>query len=320
MSILTLLETKDGQIKKGSLSAVTCARRIADKTGFSYDIILGGEPSEKAIEEASELGARTVYVVKGLKEYTAENYKIAIEKVMNESGASYFVAVGSAVGKDLAPRLAARLGAGMGSEIIEVIDGETFKRLMYAGNIIATIKIKTPKKVLTARGVAFERAGKTGGKSEVKFVESPGRFEKKRFIKFDEIKSTRPELTEAQVIVSVGRGIRDAENLKIAEELADVLGAAIGATRAVVDAGWLPNDYQIGQTGKTVAPQLYIGIGMSGAIQHVAGMKDSKVIVAINKDPEAPIFQIADIGLVADLFQVVPQLTQKLKKLKEQSG
>lgn len=319
MSILTLLEIKDGQIKKGSLSAVTCARQIAEKTGLPYNIALVGNPSDQAIDEAAEFGAKTVYVVK-VPNYTAENYKIAVEQIVNESSAKYFVALGSAMGKDLAPRVAAKLGAGMGSEIIEVIDGETFKRLMYAGNIIATIKIKTEKKVLTVRGTAFEKAQKSGGKSDVKSLQPAGTFDKKRFVKLEETKSTRPELTEAQVVVSVGRGIKDPENIKIVDGLADILGAAIGASRAVVDAGWLPNDYQVGQTGKTVAPQLYIAVGISGAIQHVAGMKDSKVIVAINKDPEAPIFQVADIGLVADLFQAVPELTEKLKKLKEQSA
>ncbi|MCS7213491.1 MAG: electron transfer flavoprotein subunit alpha/FixB family protein [Candidatus Calescibacterium sp.] len=319
MSILTLLEIKDGQIKKGSLSAVTCARQIAEKTGLPYNIALVGNPSDQAIDEAAEFGAKTVYVVK-VPNYTAENYKIAVEQIVNESSAKYFVALGSAMGKDLAPRVAAKLGAGMGSEIIEVVDGETFKRLMYAGNIIATIKIKTEKKVLTVRGTAFEKAQKSGGKSDVKSLQPAGTFDKKRFVKLEETKSTRPELTEAQVVVSVGRGIKDPENIKIVDGLADILGAAIGASRAVVDAGWLPNDYQVGQTGKTVAPQLYIAVGISGAIQHVAGMKDSKVIVAINKDPEAPIFQVADIGLVADLFQAVPELTEKLKKLKEQSA
>jgi electron transfer flavoprotein alpha subunit len=208
----------------------------------------------------------------------------------------------------------------MVSEVIEVIDGETFKRLMYAGDIIATLKIKSEKKVLSVRGTAFDKAGKVDKKSEIVEEEIKENYTRKRFIKLEETKSERPELTEASIVVSVGRGIKDPENIKIAEELADVLGAAIGASRAVVDAGWLPNDFQVGQTGKTVAPQLYIAIGISGAIQHVAGMKDSKVIVAINKDPEAPIFQIADIGLVADLFQVVPELTQKLKKLKQESA
>lgn len=317
MAILTFLELKDGQIKRGSLSAITCARQLAQKTGLTYDIVIVGKDSEKAAEEASQFGAKNVYVVKLNQEYTAENYKEAIEKVMNESGSKYLLAVGTSVGKDLAPRVAAKIGAGMGSEIIEVIDGETFKRLIYAGNIIATIKIKTEKKVLTVRGTAFDKAEKSGGKSDVKVIEVQPSFNKKRFVKLEETKSARPELTEAQVVVSVGRGIKDPENIKIAEELADVLGAAIGASRAVVDAGWLPNDYQVGQTGKTVAPQLYIAIGISGAIQHVAGMKDSKVIVAINKDPEAPIFQISDIGLVADLFKAVPELTEKLRKLKE---
>ncbi len=322
MSILTLLELKDGKIRSTSLSAVSCARILAEKTGLKYNLAIIGDADEKSLEDAAELGAEKVFVARGehLKEYTAENYKIAVVNIAEKSGAKYIIASGTAFGKELMPRVAAKLDAGMASEIIEVIDGETFKRLMYAGNVIATVRIRGEKKVLTVRSVAFEKAGKTDGKSDIEEVHITESFEGKRFIKVEETKSERPELTEASIVVSVGRGIKDPENIKIVEELADVLGAAIGASRAVVDAGWLPNDYQVGQTGKTVAPQLYIAVGISGAIQHVAGMKDSKVIVAINKDPEAPIFQVADFGLVADLFQAVPELTQKLKKLKEQSA
>ena len=322
MSILAVLETKDGKVKKASLSAITCARQIAEKTGLPYNLLLIGDVAPEEVEEMSQFGAEKVYVAKGeqLNQYTAENYTIAVENVVNSSGAKYVLAVGSTFGKDLMPRVASKIGAGMASEIIEVIDGETFKRLMYAGNIIATVKVKTEKKALTVRGVAFERAEKTDSKSSVEEVEVKDKYEKKRFVKLEETKSERPELTEASIVVSVGRGIKGPENLKLIFDLADVLGAAVGASRAVVDAGWLPNDFQVGQTGKTVAPNLYIAVGISGAIQHVAGMKDSKVIVAINKDPEAPIFQIADFGLVADLFKVVPELTEKLKKLKEEKG
>lgn len=322
MSILVVVETRDGKVRKLSLSGITCARQIAEKTGLPYNLLIIGNVDPKDIDDIAQYGAEKVYVAKGehLNQYTAENYAIAVEKIANSSGAKYVVSVASTFGKDLMPRVASLIGAGMVSEIIEVIDGETFKRLMYAGNIISTVRVKTERKVITVRGVAFDRAQKTGSKSPVEEIEIKEKYEKKRFIKLEETKSERPELTEAPIVVSVGRGIKGPENLKLIFDLADVLGAAVGASRAVVDAGWLPNDFQVGQTGKTVAPNLYIAVGISGAIQHVAGMKDSKVIVAINKDPEAPIFQISDYGLVADLFKSVPELTEKLKKLKEEKG
>jgi electron transfer flavoprotein alpha subunit len=321
MGILTVLETRNGELKKASLSAVTCARKISEITGLKYHLVIFS-PNENSLEEVSYLGAEKVFVIRGeqFQNYTAENYALAIEKIVRDNGEKYVIATATTFGKDLLPRVAAKLSAGMVSEITEIIDDKTFKRLMYAGNIIATVKLESDIKVISVRGVAFDKAGKVDSKSQIEEVKISEKYEKKRFIKLEETKSERPELTEAQIVVSVGRGIKDPENIKLAEELADVLGAAIGASRAVVDAGWLPNDFQVGQTGKTVAPQLYIAIGISGAIQHIAGMKDSKVIAAINKDPEAPIFQIADVGLVADLFQVVPELTQKLKKLKEQAG
>lgn len=321
MSILAVLELKYGKVRPVSLSAITCARILSQKTGLPYNVALIGAYSDSAVDEVSHLGAQKVFLSdqEHLRDYTAENFKIAVVEIAKLSNAKYIISVASSFGKDFMPRVAARLGASMLSEIIEVIDGETFKRTMYAGSIIATVKIKSEIKVLTVKGIAFEKAEKVSSRSDVQKVEVKEKFEGKKFLELRETKSTRPELTEASVVVSVGRGIKAPENIKIAEELADVLGAAIGASRAVVDAGWLPNDYQVGQTGKTVAPQLYVAMGISGAIQHVAGMKDSKFIVAINKDPEAPIFQIADVGLVSDLFQAVPELTQKLRKLKEQN-
>ncbi|GBD02767.1 Electron transfer flavoprotein subunit alpha [bacterium HR19] len=321
MGILVVLETRNGELKKASLSAVTCARKISEITGLKYRLAIFN-PNENSLEEVSYLGAEKVFVIRGeqFQNYTAENYTLAIEKIVRDNGEKYIIATATTFGKDLLPRVAAKLDGGMVSEIIEIIDDKTFKRLMYAGNIITTVKLESDIKVISVRGVAFDKAGKVDSKSQIEEVKINEKYEKKKFVKLEETKSERPELTEAQIVVSVGRGIKDPENIKLAEELADVLGAAIGASRAVVDAGWLPNDFQVGQTGKTVAPQLYIAIGISGAIQHIAGMKDSKVIAAINKDPEAPIFQIADVGLVADLFQVVPELTQKLKKLKEQAG
>jgi electron transfer flavoprotein alpha subunit len=228
------------------------------------------------------------------------------------------VAAATAVGKDLLPRVAARIGAGMASEITAIVDASTFKRPMYAGNAIATVKIESTPRVVSVRTTAFDAAAKgTAGAVEKLGITPDSNNTKMQFVEFAETKSDRPVLTEARIVCSGGRGLKNGENFTIyLEPLCDALGAAMGASRAAVDAGFVPNDLQVGQTGKVVAPQLYIAVGISGAIQHLAGMKDSKVIVAINKDEEAPIFQISDYGLVADLFKAVPELTEEVKKLK----
>jgi electron transfer flavoprotein alpha subunit len=223
------------------------------------------------------------------------------------------------MGKDLFPRLAARLGAPMASEITAISDEHTFVRPTYAGNVMATVELDGPIKVLTVRGTAFDAAkpGDAVAPVEKQNAEIDAGALKMEFVSFNATKSDRPQLTEARIIVSGGRGLKSGENFKtVLEPLVDEMGAAMGASRAAVDAGFVPNDLQVGQTGKVVAPELYIAVGISGAIQHLAGMKDSKVICAINKDEEAPIFAVADYGLVADLFKAVPEMAEEIKKLK----
>ena len=228
------------------------------------------------------------------------------------------VGTATALGKDFFPRLAARLGAGIAADITAIIDRTTFQRLMWAGNVIATVRIAGAPRVVSVRSTAFDAAPRGGkGTVETLAVTPEPASARMHFVDFAETKSDRPVLTEASIVCSGGRGLKNGENFTIyLEPLCDALGAAMGASRAAVDAGFVPNDLQVGQTGKVVAPQLYVAVGISGAIQHLAGMKDSKVIVAINKDEEAPIFQVADYGLVADLFKAVPELSEEIKKLK----
>jgi electron transfer flavoprotein alpha subunit len=248
--------------------------------------------------------------------YLADAYTAAIAAVAKQKDVEAVVGAATAMGKDLLPRVAARLGAGLAPDITAIIDKTTFRRPLWAGNLIATVQVEGTPRVVSVRTTAFDAAPKTTkGAVEKASVGADGATMK--FVEFAETKSDRPVLTEARIVCSGGRGLKNGENFTTyLEPLCDALGAAMGASRAAVDAGFVPNDLQVGQTGKVVAPQLYIAVGISGAIQHLAGMKDSKVIVAINKDAEAPIFQIADYGLVADLFKAVPELTEEVKKLK----
>ncbi len=237
---------------------------------------------------------------------------IAAQMVSMASGYTHLFAAATAYGKNILPRVAAKLDAAQISDISSVESADTFTRPIYAGNAIATVQSSDPIKVVTARPTNFEPAASEGGSAKVETIAAVATGDASRFVSRDVVKLDRPELQGAKIVISGGRGIGSAENFKLLEPLADKLNAAIGASRAAVDAGYAPNDWQVGQTGKVVAPQLYIAVGISGAIQHLAGMKDSKVIVAINKDPEAPIFQIADYGLVGDLFEIVPQIVKEL--------
>ncbi len=317
-TVLVVAEQGGGKVKKSAFSAITAAQQLA-KGGALHVAVLGGAGVAGAAEQLRGFGAAKVHVAEhaGLSNHVAEAFSKVVADLAKAVGASHVVLTATANGKDLAPRVAARLGAGMASEISAVVDDKTFVRPMWAGNVVGTVEITTATKVITVRGSEFAAAQPSGGSSEVAaFAADPGT-PKTRFVKFEEVKSARPELTEASIIVSGGRGTKNPEGYKaLVEPLADLLGAAVGATRAIVDEGWVPNDWQVGQTGKVVAPNLYIALGISGAIQHVAGMKGSKTIVAVNKDADAPIFQVADYGLVADVFKAVPEMVEEIKKAK----
>jgi electron transfer flavoprotein alpha subunit len=310
-TILLVGEQAHGQLKKATLNALTAAQQLAAKNGGQiHAVVVGG-----GAEDLAQFVQNVHFVQNAQFEHAlAETHAAAVAEIAKKIGATDVVIAATAYGKDIAPRVAARLGAGIASDILAVVSANQFKRAMWAGNAIATVEVTTPVKVITVRTTEFAVAQKAASAGQVAQENVSAPAAKTKFIEFNEVKSERPELTEASIVVSGGRGTKG--DFKPIEQLADVLGAAVGASRAVVDAGWQPNDLQVGQTGKVVAPKLYIAAGISGAIQHLAGMKGSKTIVAINKDPEAPIFQVADYGLVADLFKALPELAEEVKKLK----
>ena len=305
MAILVIAEHDNQSLKAATKNAVTAAAKI----GGEIHVLVAGSGCASAAAEAAKLAGVAKVKVADAAHYadqTAEN--VAALVVANAAGYSHIVAPATTNGKNFAPRVAALLDVAQISDIVGVESADTFVRPIYAGNALATVQSADTVKVITVRTTGFEAVAE-GGSAAVEAIAAGPDLGKSKLVSRELTKSERPELTAAKIIVSGGRGLGNGENYKtLLEPLADKLGAALGASRAAVDAGFVPNDYQVGQTGKIVAPQLYIAIGISGAIQHLAGMKDSKVIVAINKDPEAPIFQVADYGLVADLFEVVPQL------------
>ncbi|MXO65716.1 electron transfer flavoprotein subunit alpha/FixB family protein [Altericroceibacterium endophyticum] len=311
MKCLVLVEQEAGAIKDATLSAITAAAKI----GTVHALIAAeGDAAKQAADAAAKIAGVEQVLVAADGAYAhmlAENVAPLIIGLME--GYDAFVAPSTSIGKNIAPRVAAKLDVMQISDIISVEGEKSFTRPIYAGNAIATVESSDAKMVITVRGTAFEKAAAEGGSASVEEVTPAGNPGLSNFVGLEESGGERPELTSAGVIVSGGRALKDAETFdKVITPLADKLGAAIGASRAAVDAGYISNDYQVGQTGKIVAPELYIAVGISGAIQHLAGMKDSKVIVAINKDEDAPIFQVADIGLVADLYDAVPELTEKL--------
>jgi electron transfer flavoprotein alpha subunit len=309
MSVLLLVEHDGQSIKDATLAAVTAAAKLGD-----VHALVAGNGVAKIGEAARRIsGVSKVLLADApqLDHDLAENVAPVAAKLMD--GHDAFVAPATTFGKNIAPRVAALIDVMQVSDILSVEGDDTFTRPIYAGNAIATVKSNDSKKVITVRTTAFEKAAADGGSAAVETIDAGSDAGTSMFVSMDASESERPELTSAKVIVSGGRAFGSSEQFhSLLDPLADKLGAAVGASRAAVDAGYAPNDYQVGQTGKIVAPEVYVAIGISGAIQHLAGMKDSKTIIAINKDEEAPIFQVADIGLVGDLFKIVPELTQKL--------
>ena len=309
MTILVIAEHDNQTLKPATLNTVKAAQQI----GGDIQVLVAGSGCQAVAQAAAAIAGVSKVKLADNEAYQhqlAENLSQLV--VALAPAYSHVLAPATTTGKDMLPRAAALLGVNMVGDFMAVVSADTFKRPIYAGNAIATVQTADAIKLLTVRGTAFDPAAATGGSAAIEAVSDVFTANNTQFVGEEIVKSDRPELTAAKVVVSGGRGLGSGENFALVYALADKLGAAVGASRAAVDAGYVPNDMQVGQTGKVVAPQLYMAIGISGAIQHLAGMKDSKVIVAINKDPEAPIFQVADYGLVGDLFTVVPELITKI--------
>ncbi|WP_250534440.1 FAD-binding protein [Caballeronia sp. AZ10_KS36] len=310
MTTLVIAEHDNASIKAATLNTVAAAAKL----GGDIHILVAGSNAQGAADQAAKIaGVSKVLLADApqLAEGLAENVEGTVLNIAKDY--SHIVAPATAYGKNIAPRIAAHLDVAQISEITAVVSADTFERPIYAGNAIATVQSADAIKVITVRATGFDPVAAEGGSASVQKIEAAADAGVSQFVNREVTKLDRPELTSANIIVSGGRGLGSGENYtQVLEPLADKLGAALGASRAAVDAGYVPNDYQVGQTGKIVAPQLYVAVGISGAIQHLAGMKDSKVIVAINKDAEAPIFSVADYGLVGDLFSVVPELVKEL--------
>ena len=311
MSILVIADHDNTSLKPATLNAVSAAKAL----GTDIHILVAGSGAGGVADAAAKVAGVTKVLLADADAFAAQLAEDVAPLIVGLAPAySHVLVAATTFGKNVLPRAAALLDVQQISDITAVIDANTFERPIYAGNAIATVQSADAIKLATVRTTAFDAAEAEGGSAPVEAIATPAASGLSRFVKAELSKSERPELTAARIIISGGRGMQSGENFAMLEKIADKLGAAVGASRAAVDAGFVPNDYQVGQTGKVVAPDLYIAVGISGAIQHLAGMKDSKVIVAINKDEEAPIFQIADYGLVADLFQAVPELEAELSK------
>jgi len=309
MSILVVVEHDNQAVNAATLNTLAAARQI----GGDIHLLVAGEKCGAAANAAAALVGATKILSADSAEYghsLAENLAPLVAGIAGDY--SHILAPATTFGKNVMPRIAALCDVPQISDIIEIVDGNTFKRPIYAGNALATVQSEDNLKIITVRSTAFEAVADSGGTAAIEAISAAGDQGLSSYDKSELSSSERPELTSANIVVSGGRGMQDGANFTMLESVADKLGAAVGASRAAVDAGFVPNDYQVGQTGKVVAPELYLAVGISGAIQHLAGMKDSKVIVAINKDEEAPIFQVADYGLVADLFDAVPAFDKEL--------
>lgn len=309
MSTLVIAEHDNTNLKPATLNTVAAANVI----GGAVHILVAGNACQSVADEAADVdGVEKVILAddSAYENQLAESTANLIKSIANDY--SHIFAPATTFGKNVLPRLSALLDVQQISEITEVVSEDTFKRPIYAGSCIATVKSSDSTKVITVRATAFDPANASGGSASIESISADGVSDLSSFVNEEIAQSDRPELTAASIVISGGRGMQSGDNFHLLETIADKLGAAVGASRAAVDAGFVPNDYQVGQTGKIVAPDLYIAVGISGAIQHLAGMKDSKVIVAINKDEDAPIFQVADYGLVADLFNALPELAEQL--------
>ena len=309
MSTLVIAEHDNTNLKPATLNTVAAANLI----GGAVHILVAGHSCQSVADEAAAVdGVEKVILAddSAYENQLAESTANLIKLISSDY--SHILAPATTFGKNVLPRLSALLDVQQISEITEVVSEDTFKRPIYAGSCIATVKSSDAVKVITVRATAFDPVDASGGSASVESISADGVSDLSSFVNEEIAQSDRPELTAASIVISGGRGMQSGDNFHLLETIADKLGAAVGASRAAVDAGFVPNDYQVGQTGKIVAPDLYIAVGISGAIQHLAGMKDSKVIVAINKDEDAPIFQVADYGLVADLFNALPELAEQL--------
>jgi electron transfer flavoprotein alpha subunit len=309
MNVLVIAEHDNNEIKGSTIHAIAAAYQL----GGSIDLLVAGLNCSIAATNGAKIEGIAKVLLADSEPYEnqlAENIAPLIQQISNKY--SHILMAATTTGKNIIPRAAALADAQPISDVISIVNKDTFKRPIYAGNVIATIQSNDKIKFMTVRATAFESASKESSPTAIEVIEESFDLGKSEFIKNDTVFSERPELTSARVIISGGRGMLNEKNFKLLENLADKFGGAVGASRAAVDSGFAPNDMQVGQTGKIVAPDLYIAVGISGAIQHLAGMKESKIIVAINKDPEAPIFKAADYGLVADLFDVIPELDEKL--------